>query len=128
MDIVKTLDQIRQAPLLKSESVGLVPTMGALHQGHLALIRTAKSENAVVIASIFVNPSQFDDSNDLANYPRDLEKDLNLLEQEGVDLVYLPPDDEIYPEGFNTWIEPGPWSNKLEGVARPGHFRPLGCN
>ena len=123
MDIVKTLDQIRQAPLLKSESVGLVPTMGALHQGHLALIRTAKLENDVVIASIFVNPSQFDDPDDLTNYPRDLEKDLNLLEQEGVDLVYLPPDDEIYPEGFNTWIEPGPWSNKLEGVARPGHFR-----
>ncbi len=123
MDIVKTLDQIRRAPLLKSKSVGLVPTMGSLHQGHLALIRTAKLENEVVIASIFVNPSQFDDANDLANYPRDLEKDLGLLEQEGVDIVYLPTNEEIYPDGFDTWIEPGPWAKKLEGVVRPGHFR-----
>lgn len=123
MDIVKTFNQIRQAPNLKSESVGLVPTMGALHRGHLALIRTARLENDVVVASIFVNPSQFDDSDDLANYPRNLGKDLGLLEQEGVDIVYLPSDDEIYPEGFDTWIEPGPWANKLEGVARPGHFR-----
>ena len=123
MDIVKTFNQIRQAPNLKSESVGLVPTMGALHRGHLALIRTARLENDVVVATIFVNPSQFDDSDDLANYPRNLGKDLGLLEQEGVDIVYLPSDDEIYPEGFDTWIEPGPWANKLEGVARPGHFR-----
>ncbi|MAZ60026.1 MAG: pantoate--beta-alanine ligase [Chloroflexi bacterium] len=123
MDIVKTFNQIRQAPNLKSQSVGLVPTMGALHQGHLALIRTARLENDVVVATIFVNPSQFDDSYDLANYPRNLGKDLGLLEQEGVDIVYLPSDDEIYPEGFDTWIEPGPWANKLEGVARPGHFR-----
>ena len=123
MDIVKTFNQIRLAPNLKSESVGLVPTMGALHRGHLALIRTARLENDVVVASIFVNPSQFDDSDDLANYPRNLGKDLGLLEQEGVDIVYLPSDDEIYPEGFDTWIEPGPWANKLEGVARPGHFR-----
>ena len=79
MDIVKTFNQIRQAPNLKSESVGLVPTMGALHRGHLALIRTARLENDVVVASIFVNPSQFDDSDDLAIYPRNLGKDLGLL-------------------------------------------------
>ena len=87
MDIVKTFNQIRQARNLKSESVGLVPTMGALHRGHLALIRTARLENDVVVATIFVNPSQFDDSDDLVNYPRDQEMDLALLEQEGVDIV-----------------------------------------
>jgi len=97
--------------------------MGALHQGHLALIRTARLENDVVVASIFVNPSQFDDSDDLVNYPRDQERDLALLEQEGVDIVYLPSEDEIYPEGFDTWVDPGAWANKLEGVVRPGHFR-----
>ena len=123
MDIVKTFNQIRNSPHLKSESVGLVPTMGALHQGHLALIRTARLENDVVVATIFVNPSQFDDSDDLANYPRDQERDLALLEQEGVDIVYLPSEDEIYPEGFDTWVDPGAWANKLEGVVRPGHFR-----
>ena len=123
MDIVKTFNQIRNSPHLKSESVGLVPTMGALHQGHLALIRTARLENDVVVATIFVNPSQFDDSDDLVNYPRDQERDLALLEQEGVDIVYLPSEDEIYPEGFDTWVDPGAWANKLEGVVRPGHFR-----
>ena len=123
MDIVKTFNQIRQAPNLKSESVGLVPTMGALHRGHLALIRTARLENDVVVATIFVNPSQFDDPDDLVSYPRDQERDLALLEQEGVDIVYLPSEDEIYPEGFDTWVDPGAWANKLEGVVRPGHFR-----
>ena len=123
MDIVKTFNQIRNSPHLKSESVGLVPTMGALHQGHLALIRTARLENDVVVATIFVNPSQFDDPDDLVNYPRDQERDLALLEQEGVDIVYLPSADEIYPEGFDTWVDPGAWANKLEGVVRPGHFR-----
>jgi len=123
MDIVKTFNQIRNSPHLKSESVGLVPTMGALHQGHLALIRTARLENDVVVATIFVNPSQFDDPDDLVSYPRDQERDLALLEQEGVDIVYLPSEDEIYPEGFDTWVDPGAWANKLEGVVRPGHFR-----
>ena len=123
MDIVKTFNQIRNSPHLKSESVGLVPTMGALHRGHLALIRTARLENDVVVATIFVNPSQFDDPDDLVSYPRDQERDLALLEQEGVDIVYLPSEDEIYPEGFDTWVDPGAWANKLEGVVRPGHFR-----
>ena len=123
MDIVTTIKEIRQEPILRSMSVGLVPTMGSLHQGHLALIRRAISENQVVVVSIFVNPTQFDDTKDLENYPRDLDADLAVLETEKVDIVYLPLVEEIYPPGFDTWVDPGRLGTTLEGIARPGHFR-----
>lgn len=123
MDIVTTIKGIWQDPIFKESSVGLVPTMGAIHEGHLALIRKAKSDNKIVVVSIFVNPSQFDDSNDLINYPRDLDADLAVLKKEHVDLVYLPSVDELYPSGFDTWVDPGALGTKLEGIARPGHFR-----
>ena len=103
--------------------LGLVPTMGALHEGHLALVRRARAENATVAVSIFVNPTQFGANEDLATYPRDMQRDLALLEAEGVDLVYAPAPEEVYPPGFDTWIEPGALGERLEGAARPGHFR-----
>lgn len=103
--------------------LGLVPTMGALHEGHLTLVRRAREENATVAASIFVNPTQFGANEDLATYPRDMERDLALLEAEGVDLVYAPTPEEVYPPGFDTWVEPGALAERLEGAARPGHFR-----
>ncbi|MCY4365300.1 MAG: pantoate--beta-alanine ligase [Chloroflexi bacterium] len=103
--------------------LGLVPTMGALHDGHLALVRQAAAENKTVAASIFVNPTQFGPQEDLATYPRDMERDLALLEAEGVGLVYAPSPEEVYPPGFDTWIDPGALGERLEGAARPGHFR-----
>ncbi len=103
--------------------LGLVPTMGALHDGHLALVRRAREENATVAVSIFVNPTQFGPQEDLATYPRDMERDLALLEAEGVDLVYAPSPEEVYPPGFDTWVEPGALGERLEGAVRPGHFR-----
>ena len=103
--------------------LGLVPTMGALHEGHLALVRRARAESVTVAVSIFVNPTQFGPQEDLAQYPRALERDLALLEAEGVDLVYAPTAEEVYPPGFDTWVEPGALAQRLEGEARPGHFR-----
>ena len=97
--------------------------MGALHEGHLELVRQARGENATVAVSIFVNPTQFGPQEDLATYPRDMERDLRLLEAEGVDLVYTPAPEEVYPPGFDTWVEPGELANRLEGAIRPGHFR-----
>ena len=89
----------------------------------MALVRRARAENATVAASIFVNPTQFGPQEDLATYPRDMERDLALLEAEGVELVYAPAAEEVYPPGFDTWVEPGALGERLEGAARPGHFR-----
>lgn len=102
---------------------GLVPTMGFLHQGHLSLVRRARRENERVGVSIFVNPTQFNDTRDLAAYPRDLERDLKLLEQEEVDLVWTPGADIVYPPGYQTAVEVEQVTRPLEGAARPGHFR-----
>ena len=103
--------------------LGLVPTMGALHDGHLSLVRQARADNATLAAWIFVNPTQFGPNEDLATYPRNLERDLGLLEAEGADLVFVPSPAEVYPDGFDTWIEPGAVAEGMEGTARPGHFR-----
>ena len=115
----ETMSFVRSCP----RTLGLVPTMGALHEGHLALVRQARAANGTVAASIFVNPTQFGPQEDLATYPRNMERDLALLEAEGVDLVYAPAPEEVYPPGFDTWIDPGALGEKLEGAARPGHFR-----
>ena len=103
--------------------LGLVPTMGYLHEGHLSLVRAARAENATVAVSIFVNPTQFGPNEDFAAYPRDVERDLDLLKAEGVDLVFSPPAKEIYPPGFDTYVLVGAVTDMLEGQARPGHFR-----
>ncbi|MGH3073070.1 MAG: pantoate--beta-alanine ligase, partial [Gaiellaceae bacterium] len=103
--------------------VGLVPTMGALHAGHEALIRAAAAENDVVVVSLFVNPAQFDEGSDLAAYPRDEARDAGLAAAAGADLLFAPAADEIYPGGFQTWVEVEELSRGLEGEYRPGHFR-----
>lgn len=102
---------------------GLVPTMGSLHQGHLSLVKKARLENDRVGVSIFVNPKQFNNAEDLAKYPRDLERDLAMLEKEGVDVVWTPEVDDMYPPGFQTYVDIGDLANHLEGASRPGHFK-----
>lgn len=109
---------------MEGSLVGFVATMGALHDGHLSLVAKAREECDVVAASIFVNPLQFAASEDLAAYPRDLERDILLLEKEGVDLVFAPDENEMYPGGRpEVTVEPGPLGERMEGTSRPGHFR-----
>ncbi|GAB4139299.1 pantoate--beta-alanine ligase [Thermopirellula anaerolimosa] len=103
--------------------IGFVPTMGALHEGHLSLVRAARSECDVVVVSIYVNPTQFGRGEDFDRYPRDLESDTRYLSQLGVDWVFAPTDGEMYPEGFDTWVQPGKIAERWEGEFRPGHFR-----
>ncbi len=123
MDVLDTVRGFREARGRVAGSVGLVPTMGSLHEGHLTLVRKARSENDVAVVSIFVNPSQFAQGEDLASYPRDMDRDLALLRDEGVDLVFAPTPEEMYPPGFDAWIEVEKTSEVLEGASRPGHFR-----
>ena len=106
-----------------SNIVGLVPTMGYLHDGHISLVRRARDENEVVAVSIFVNPAQFGPAEDFEDYPRDMDSDLRLLESENVDFVFAPSVGEMYPEGFMTYIDVGDVAKRLEGEHRPGHFR-----
>ena len=107
----------------RGATVGLVPTMGALHQGHLSLIRKARSENDLVVVSIFVNPTQFRAGEDLETYPRDLKRDLQLARSAGADLVFSPPVREMYPKGFSSWVEVEGLTQGLCAASRPGHFR-----
>jgi len=100
-----------------------VPTMGALHEGHLSLVQRARADDDTVVVSIFVNPAQFGPSEDYARYPRDPDRDLALLRDVGTDLVFMPPVEEIYPQGFDTYVEVGKLAQVLEGASRPGHFR-----
>src|SRR6202140_3276749 len=107
----------------RHKRLGLVPTMGALHEGHLSLVRAAKAQCDVVAVSIFVNPTQFGPTEDLAKYPRQFERDCELLEKEGVDLLFAPSVEEVYPRGSVTWVTVEGLSDKLDGRSRPGHFR-----
>ncbi len=107
----------------RGRSLGLIPTMGALHEGHQSLIRRAKQQCDAVVVSIFVNPIQFGSSEDLAHYPRDLQKDATTLHDLNVDVIFAPEPEDIYPAGFDTFVEPGKLSKPLEGSYRPGHFR-----
>jgi pantoate--beta-alanine ligase len=123
MQVVKTIDEIRKLRQSLTGSVGLVPTMGYLHQGHLALVKRARADNSTVVVSIFVNPTQFGPGEDFGTYPRDLTRDLKLLEQEKTDIVFVPSDEEMYPPEFSSWVDVEKVSECLEGAARPGHFR-----
>jgi len=123
MQIVSSLSDLRTTRLSLEGKVGLVPTMGYLHEGHLSLVRQAKAENQHVIVTIFVNPTQFGPSEDLSKYPRDLERDLNLLRPLGVDVVWTPTAEIMYPPGYQTWVEVEALTKGLEGAMRPGHFK-----
>jgi pantoate--beta-alanine ligase len=123
MDMIGNIPEFREARAALQGRVGLVPTMGYLHEGHLALVRQAVAENHHVAVSIFVNPTQFGPTEDFNSYPRDPERDLQLLREAGVALVFVPPVSEMYPPGFQTYVEVTGVSQGLEGERRPGHFR-----
>ncbi len=126
MRVITMADQIQSTALAMRRDgrrVGLVPTMGALHEGHLSLVRAARQQCDVVVATIFVNPTQFAPHEDFAKYPRTLEADLEALSAAGCDLVFVPDQREIYPPGSSTFVDPPTVSQPLEGVCRPGHFR-----
>src|SRR5690606_34935919 len=116
------LGKVVRALRRSGRTVGLVPTMGALHEGHLELVRRAKRTNQVVVVSIFVNPLQFGANEDLDSYPRTLDADIELLRAEGVDLVFAPSAADMYPDGPRTTVQPGPLGAELEGGSRPTHF------
>jgi pantoate--beta-alanine ligase len=120
---VEWMKQVARQARQEGRLVGLVPTMGALHEGHLSLVRRAAGECRPVIVSIFVNPTQFGPDEDFKQYPRRMETDRKLLEQTGVEYAFAPEDREMYPEGFRTWVSVEGLSERLEGRIRPGHFR-----
>jgi pantoate--beta-alanine ligase len=123
MKVVETVAELKKLRGKLAGPVGFVPTMGYLHEGHLSLVRQARAENTSVAVSIFVNPTQFGPKEDFRQYPRDTQRDLSLLKKEGADLVFMPSVDEMYPPGFNSWVEVGGVTERLEGASRPGHFR-----
>ena len=126
MNLVRTVAELRSMLAERraaGKSIGLVPTMGAFHAGHLALMAASRAADDVVVVSLFVNPAQFGPSDDLARYPRDEAADAAAAEEAGVDVLFVPSVDEIYPPGFDTWVEPGQLATILEGGVRPGHFR-----
>jgi pantoate--beta-alanine ligase len=126
LKICTSIDEMRAASrsaLRAGKRVGLVPTMGALHEGHLSLVRAAQVSSDVVAVSIFVNPTQFGPNEDLAKYPRSFERDCQMLEREKVDVVFAPSVEEMYPMGAVTWVTVEGLSEKLDGKSRPGHFR-----
>ena len=130
MEVVRKIDDLKALRPSWPRPVGLVPTMGYLHDGHLSLVRRARAENASVVVSIFVNPTQFSPSEDLSSYPRNLDRDLEFLEREGADVVFVPPASEMYPGGYSTWVDMEGVTSLLEGASRPGHFRGVAtvCN
>jgi pantoate--beta-alanine ligase len=125
MKTLRTIAELRNAlaPLRDGRTIALVPTMGALHDGHLALIAAARGDCDVVVASLFVNPAQFGEPADLDAYPRDLARDERVAAEAGVDLLFAPAAGELYPEGFATWVVPEGAAKGLESDHRPGHFR-----
>jgi pantoate--beta-alanine ligase len=123
MRVLSSINAFREARRKMGGTVGFVPTMGYLHEGHLMLVRRAKAENETAVASIFVNPTQFGPKEDFARYPRDPQRDLSLLEREGTDLVFMPEAEEMYPQAFATWVDVEKVTERLEGSTRPGHFR-----
>jgi pantoate--beta-alanine ligase len=120
--VIRTRAELRSALAASPRPVGLVPTLGWLHEGHTSLVRRARAESATVVVSIFVNPRQFGDAADFTRYPRNEARDLAICEAAGVDLVFAPPVDEVYPPGFDTMVSVGAIAEPLEGAARPGHF------
>jgi len=120
--VVRTRTELRDALAPRPRPHGVVPTMGWLHDGHRSLIRRAKADNATTIATIFVNPRQFNEAADYQRYPRNEARDLQICEEEGVDLVFAPSVEEVYPPGFDTTVSVGAVARPLEGAARPGHF------
>jgi pantoate--beta-alanine ligase len=123
MRVVETIADLKRERRLLKEPVGFVPTMGYLHEGHLSLVRLAGHDNSSVAISIFVNPTQFGSREDLTTYPRDMSRDLAMLEETGADFVFAPKTEEMYPEGFSSWIEVEKVTDHLEGAHRPNHFR-----
>ncbi len=123
MQVVRTIAEMRTLRQQLDGAIGFVPTMGYLHRGHLALVERARSEDQFVIVSIYVNPLQFAAGEDLTAYPRDPNRDRELLRQENADIVFIPSDSEMYPTGFSTWVDVEHITERLEGASRPGHFR-----
>lgn len=126
MEIVrkpKVMQEIAKNLKKEGKTIGFVPTMGYFHEGHLSLMRKAKEENDITIISIFVNPTQFGPGEDYERYPRDFERDKKLAQEIGVDYIFYPEVKDIYPEGFNTYVEPGDLANVMCGAFRPGHFK-----
>ena len=120
--VLRTRAELRDALATASRPVGLVPTMGWLHDGHRALMRRARVDSATTVATVFINPRQFNVASDYTQYPRNEARDLAIAEAEGVDIVWAPPVDEVYPRGFDTVVSVGAVARPLEGAARPGHF------
>ena len=123
MQIAKTIAEMKALRMKSLGSVGFVPTMGYLHDGHLALVKQARAENSVVVASIFVNPTQFGPTEDFKTYPRDTERDLAMLRKERTDIVFMPSAEDMYPKGYSSWVEIEKVTDRLEGSCRPGHFK-----
>lgn len=123
MKVIETIGDMKKLRRRLTEPVGFVPTMGYLHEGHLALVRRARAANPSVVVSIFVNPTQFGPQEDFSSYPRDTRRDLALLQKEGTDVVFMPSVAEMYPGQFDGWVEVGKVTERLEGASRPGHFR-----
>jgi pantoate--beta-alanine ligase len=130
MKLIETIAEMKRVRRELTETVGLVPTMGYLHEGHLELVRRAKADNPWAVVSIFVNPTQFGPKEDFAAYPRDIPRDLKMLETVKTDFVFIPPVAEMYPPRFSTWVDVEKVTERLEGAARPGHFRGVAtvCN
>lgn len=120
--VLRTRTELRVALAEVARPVGLVPTMGWLHEGHRSLMRRARAENATTVTTIFVNPRQFNEATDFKGYPRDEERDIAICAAEGVDIVWIPAVEEVYPRGFDTTVRVGAVAEPLEGAARPGHF------